>query len=63
MRWDIFKIDSGINYAFNYAYKVSERDTIDFSLGYIRGRTFYAGMLFTQSKFFRDLELSWELKN
>ena len=41
---DIFKIDSRINYGLNYAFKVSERDTIDFSIGYIRGNTFYAGM-------------------
>ncbi len=39
---DIFEIDSRINMALNYRTKISDRDKIDFSLGYLRGNTLYA---------------------
>tara|TARA_B100001750_G_scaffold224416_1_gene215457 strand:- start:8440 stop:10641 length:2202 start_codon:yes stop_codon:yes gene_type:complete len=41
---DIFEIDSRINYALNYRKEVSERDKLDFSIGFLRGNTFYANI-------------------
>lgn len=39
---DIFEVDSRVNYALNYSFDIGDRDTIDLSLGYIRGNTVYA---------------------
>ena len=39
---NVFDIDSRINYALNYRRVMSDRDKLDFSLGLIRGNTFYA---------------------
>ena len=39
---DIFEVDSSINYALNYQRQMSQRETIDFSLGYTRGNTLFA---------------------
>lgn len=41
---DLFKLDSRINYAFNYRLSIGERDKIDISLGYLRGNTIYANL-------------------
>ena len=41
---DIFTVDSRINAALNYQYRVSERDNIDMTLGFIRGNTVYANL-------------------
>jgi len=40
----IFELDSRINFALNYSLNVSERDQVDFSLGYVRGNTIYANI-------------------
>ena len=41
---DIFKIDSRFNIGLNYQLDISQRDKIDFSLGFVRGNTFYANV-------------------
>ena len=41
---DIFTVDSRINAALNYQFRVSERDNIDMTLGFIRGNTVYANL-------------------
>jgi len=41
---DIFEVDSRLNYALNYRLNMSERDKVDFSLGFIRGNTLYANI-------------------
>ena len=37
-------VDSPINVGLNYQFKPSERDTIDMSLGLVRGNTVYANI-------------------
>ncbi len=39
---DIFLLDSRFNYAINYGVNLSEREKLEFSLGYLRGNTLYA---------------------
>ena len=39
---DIFKQDSRFNYAINYRLFMGDRDKVDFTLGLVRGNTFYA---------------------
>tara|TARA_B100001142_G_C14345831_1_gene659918 strand:+ start:219 stop:2435 length:2217 start_codon:yes stop_codon:yes gene_type:complete len=41
---EIFKVDSRINAALNYKIKMSERDMVDLSLGYVRGNTIFANI-------------------
>lgn len=41
---DIFELDSRINYAMNYRLKMSNRDNVDISLGFLRGNTIYANL-------------------
>ncbi len=41
---EIFRVDSRLNYALNYRLNVSERDKLDFSLGFVRGNTLYANL-------------------
>ena len=41
---DIFELDSRLNVALNYRLDISQRDHIDFSLGLVRGNTFYANL-------------------
>ena len=41
---DIFEVDSRFNFALNYQLDISQRDRIDFSLGFVRGNTFYANL-------------------
>ena len=42
---DIFRVDSPFNFGLTYRFKPTERDTVDFSLGYVRGNTLYASAL------------------
>ena len=42
---DLFRVDSPFNFGLTYRLKPSERDTVDLSLGYVRGNTFYANAL------------------
>jgi len=37
-----FEVDSKINYALNYQRRMSQRQKVDFSLGYVRGNTLFA---------------------
>ena len=39
---DIFELDSRFNIALNYQLNISQREKIDFSVGMLRGNTFYA---------------------
>jgi len=39
---EIFEVDGRINYAFNYQRRMSQRQKVDFSLGYVRGNTLFA---------------------
>jgi len=41
---DIFKVDSSFNFALNYQLNISQRDKADFSVGFVRGNTFYANL-------------------
>ncbi|MBO72351.1 MAG: hypothetical protein CMD35_01925 [Flavobacteriales bacterium] len=41
---DIFSVDSRFNYSLNYSLRPSERDKVDFSLGFIRGNTIYTNV-------------------
>ena len=41
---NVFEVNSKLNLALNYSYKVSKRDTLDLSLGYMRGNTYYANI-------------------
>ena len=41
---DIFKVDSRLNYALNYRYQLTEREQVDFALGFVRGNTIYANV-------------------
>ena len=39
---DLFRVDSPLNFGLTYKYQPSQRDILDFSLGYVRGNTLYA---------------------
>ena len=39
---EIFEVDSPFNFGISYRFKPSERDIVNFSLGYVRGNTIYA---------------------
>ncbi len=39
---EIFEVDGRINYALNYQRRMSQREKVDFSLGYVRGNTLFA---------------------
>ena len=41
---DIFELDSRFNYAINYRINLSDRDKLDFSIGFVRGNTLYANL-------------------
>ena len=51
----IFQLDSRINYAISYSYDITESDSLNFNLGYVRGNTLLAS-------FAISTDLNYEIK-
>ncbi|MBO73545.1 MAG: hypothetical protein CMD35_08025 [Flavobacteriales bacterium] len=41
---DIFELESRFNYSINHRFNLTNRETVDLSLGYLRGNTIYANL-------------------
>ena len=53
---ELFRLDSRINYGLDYQYRITERDNIGITLGYVRGNTIYANIAVHSNLNFRGRE-------